>query len=81
MSDPSLQLASFLARAERLLARIEPLLPPASAEPDWNSAVAFRWRKHGTARYLQPVTRPSTIRLEDLQDIDEQKSRIDANTR
>ena len=81
MSDSSLQLASFLARAERLLARIEPLLPPASAEPDWNSAVAFRWRTHGTARYLQPVTRPSTIRLEDLRDIDEQKSRIDANTR
>ena len=81
MSDSSLQLASFLARAERLLARIEPLLPPASAEPDWNSAVAFRWRTHGSARYLQPVTRPSTIRLEDLRDIDEQKSRIDANTR
>ena len=81
MSDTTLQLASFLARAERLLARIEPLLPPASTEPDWNAAIAFRWRKHGSARYLQPVRRPSAIRLEDLQDIDDQKARIDANTR
>ena len=31
--------------------------------------------------YLQAVSRPSTIRLQDLHDIDEQKTRIDANTR
>jgi predicted AAA+ superfamily ATPase len=30
---------------------------------------------------LVPVTRPSTIHLADLKDIDEQKARIDANTR
>ena len=81
MSDTSLQLAAFLARAERLLERLEPLLPPASPLPDWNVAIAFRWRKRGAARYLQPVPHPSHIRLQDLQDIDEQKARIDANTR
>ena len=81
MSDIPLQLASFLAHAERLLERIEPLLPPASPLPDWNAAIAFRWRKRGSARYLQPVPRPASIRLQDLQDIDEQKERIDANTR
>ena len=80
MSDTTLQLASFLAHAERLLERLEPLLPPASPVPDWNSATAYRWRKRGSARYLQPVPRPSTIRLRDLQDINEQKARIDANT-
>ena len=80
MSDTTLQFAAFLAHAERLLARIEPLLPPASPMPDWHAAVAFRWRKRGTARYLQPVAHPSTIRLNDLHDIDEQKARIDANT-
>ena len=74
-------LARFLARAEQLLDRLEPLLPPASAAPDWNSACAFRWRKQANAGYLHPVRKPSDIRLSDLQDIDEQKARIDANTR
>jgi predicted AAA+ superfamily ATPase len=31
--------------------------------------------------YLQPITRLPGIRLSDLQDIDQQKARIDANTR
>lgn len=81
MNLPASQLASFLARAEKLLERIEPLLPPASPEPDWNAAIAFRWRKHGRIGYFQEVPRPAAIRLNDLQDIDEQKARIDANTR
>lgn len=81
MNLPASQLASFLARAEKLLERIEPLLPPASPEPDWNAAIAFRWRKHGRIGYLQEIPRPAAIRLNDLQDIDEQKARIDANTR
>ena len=81
MSDPSLQFARFLARAEKLLERIEPLLPPASAAPDWDAAIAFRWRKHGRTGFLQAIKHPAPIRLQDLHDIDEQKSRIDANTR
>ena len=81
MSDPIPQLASFLARAERLLERLEPLLPPASPLPDWSAAIAFRWRKRGHAGYLQAISRTSAIRLKDLRDIDEQKARIDANTR
>ncbi len=80
MSDPALLLASFLARAEKLLERIEPLLPPASPTPDWNSAIAFRWRKHGNSGYLQGINHPSAIQLSDLQDIDEQKARINTNT-
>ena len=81
MTDPTQQLASFLARAEKLLERLEPLLPPASKAPDWASATAFRWRKQGNSGFLQAVVRPSTMRLDDLQDIDEQKARIDANTK
>jgi predicted AAA+ superfamily ATPase len=81
MSTTPSPLASFLERAEHLLARLEPLLPPASSEPDWQAAVAFRWRKRGAARYLQPLPRLSAIRLADLHDIDDQKARIDANTR
>lgn len=74
-------LASFLTRAEKLLDRIEPLLPPASPEPNWNSAIAFRWRKHGRFGYLQAILRPVAIHLDDLRDIDEQKARVNANTR
>ena len=81
MSDPLSPLASFLERAERLLERLEPLLPPASPVPDWDAAVAFRWRKRGPARYLQPLPRVSPIRLADLRDIEAQKARIDVNTR
>ena len=81
MSNPTPQLASFLARAERLLDRLEPLLPPASPVPDWASAVAFRWRKRGALGYLLPIHRLSTIQLGDLHDINEQKTRIDTNTR
>ena len=74
-------LNQFLARAERLLERLEPLLPPASPAPDWNAAAAFRWRKRGGVGFLQAIAQPATIRLADLQDIDEQKARIVANTR
>ena len=81
MSDPFLQLASFLARAEQLLDRIEPLLPPASPIPDWRLASAFRWRTRRGAGYLQPIVRLPAIRLGDLHDIDDQKARIDLNTR
>ena len=80
-SDPNPQLTRFLVRAEKLLERIEPLLPPANSAIDWNAALAFRWRKHGRTGYLHPITRLAPIRLADLHDIDEQKARIDANTR
>ena len=80
-SDSNPQLTRFLARAEKLLERVEPLLPPASSAMDWDTALAFRWRKHGRAGYLHPITRLAPIRLADLHDIDEQKTRINANTR
>lgn len=81
MHPPIDQLASFLARAEKLLERLEPLLPPVSQAPDWSAAQAFRWRKTGGAGYLQAIPKLPAIRLRDLQDIDDQKARIDANTR
>ncbi len=81
MDDPFRQLSQFLIRAQRFLDRVEPLLPPPSRHPDWHAATAFRWRTHRGGGYLQPIVRLPTIRLGDLHDIDEQKSRIDANTR
>ena len=81
MTDLDRQLERFLTQAELMLKRLDPLLPPLSPAPDWDSAFAFRWRRHGTSGFLQAVRRPSPIRLADLCDIDEQKARIVANTR
>jgi len=75
------ELTDLLSRAERVLERLETLLPGAAVAPDWNAAVAFRWqRRHGRAA-LRPVRVPHHIRLSDLQDVDAQKTRIDRNTR
>ena len=71
----------FLVRAEALLTRIEALLPPAINAPDWDAAVAFRWIKRNGRGHLRSVGKPHQIRLEDLCGIDEQKMRIEQNTR
>ena len=76
------ELARFLQRAEQLLERIESVLPAAPVAPDWRGAVAFRWRKGANGRgWLQAVAHPHPMRLRDLKDIDDQKARVDANTR
>ncbi|TYC54600.1 ATP-binding protein [Zoogloea oleivorans] len=74
-------LTHFLTRAEQLLERLERLLPTAPAAPDWHASTAFRWRRKGNAAALQPIPRPHQIRLDNLQDIDDKKERIVANTR
>ncbi len=74
-------LSRFLARAEALLARVEALLPAPLPAPDWQAAVAFRWQKRNGRGHLQAVRKPHHIRLKDLQGIEEQKARIEQNTR
>lgn len=71
----------FLARGEALLKRVEALLPPSTEAPDWSAAVAFRWIKRHGRGHLQAVRKPHHIRLKDLCGIDEQKARIEQNTR
>ena len=75
------RLEELFDRADRVLARLENLLPGTQPPPDWNAAVAFRWRKRGTQGWLQPVAKPHPIRLADIETVDEQKARIVANTR
>jgi predicted AAA+ superfamily ATPase len=81
MIDTLRQIERFLVRAEQLIDRLTPLLPPADVAPDWQAALAFRWRTRRGSGYLQPIARLASIRLADLQDIDAQKARIEANTR
>jgi predicted AAA+ superfamily ATPase len=77
MKDPVSRIAD---RLDELVQRLEGLLPPASAAPDWNASTAFRWRKGVRGSYLEAVRHPHTIRFADLQDIDEQKKRLRENT-
>ena len=71
----------LLSRVDILLDRFERILPLPAADPDWSSSVAFRWRKSNGRGALVAVAHPHRIRLDDLQDIDTQKSQIDRNTR
>ena len=75
------RLAALLDQAERVLGRLERLADPQVAQPDWDAAVAFRWRRRGGQAWLQPVPRPAVIGFDDLQGIDEQKARLERNTR
>src|SRR5512143_1071887 len=75
------KLNNLLHQAERLLSRLETLLPPAPPEPDWENCAAFRWRKRGERGYLQPVGHPHRLRLQDLQCIDRKKAELERNVR
>jgi uncharacterized protein len=73
-------LDALLARAERVLARLEAVLPHSPAEPDWSASIAFRYRKRAGSGVLEPVRHVATIRLADLKEIDAQKERLARNT-
>ena len=76
------ELEQFLINAERVLARVEALLPAAPATVDWTAAKAFRWRVGRDGRgHLHPVLHPSHISLNDLHNIALQKEQIEQNTR
>ncbi|MCC7040768.1 MAG: ATP-binding protein [Burkholderiales bacterium] len=81
MSPEAIDLAHLVARAEAVLTRVEALLPPPVPDPDWRKITAARWRKRGGRGYLQGVAHPHTIRVSDLVAVDDQRQRIDANTR
>jgi uncharacterized protein len=74
---------AIATRLEALLARLEPVLPPAAAPKDW-SALAYRWRTRdylgGPRGRLEPVTRVARIVPADLQHVDRQKQALLSNT-
>ena len=73
-------LQDFLRRAEAVLTRLEPMLPPPRREPDW-SAQAFRWHRQGLAGWLEAVRDPHTVELARLTQVDSQREQLLANTR
>ena len=71
----------LIERAEQLIARIESALPQPLAAPDWSAAIAWRYRKRSSGHgALEPVRHVAAMRLEDLQEIDGQKEKIQRNT-
>lgn len=71
----------LIERAGELLARIEAILPQPLGAPDWNAAIAWRYRKRSSGHgALEPVRHVSQIRLDDLQEIEPQKEKIQRNT-
>ena len=69
---------------ERILERLDQLLPPPAAPTAWDASTAFRWRssgRRGAPGYLQPVRQVHKIRLADLRGIDPQIEKVEQNTR
>lgn len=73
-------LEKLIERIDRVLQKAELILPQTLLRPDWQAAIAFRWRKRGSLGSLEEVLHPHRIRLEDLKGIDEQKALVDQNT-
>ncbi len=70
-------LATLIPRIERLLDRLD--TPAAASGLDWKKVRAARWAAQ--ASVLKPILHPQRVALRDLLEIDEQKQRVDANTR
>jgi predicted AAA+ superfamily ATPase len=72
----------LIARAEQVLGRLEAILPAPLSPPDWNEAIAWRYRcrSNGAGR-LEPVRHVSGLDLCELREIDAQKEKIERNTR
>ena len=80
MPNTAVDLSALLTRAESMLARLEAWLPAAPPATDWQ-ATAYRWRKRGDTGWLEAVAHPHVIEATHLTGIDEQKQRIEQNTR
>jgi predicted AAA+ superfamily ATPase len=76
----AVDLQQFLDRADALLGRIEAMLPQTSANTDWTKSTAFRWRKRNGLGRLEPVNHVATIALDNLRNVDRQRSVIQRNT-
>jgi len=70
----------LIERAEQLVARIESVLPQPLGAPDWSQAVAWRYRKRASGHgVLEPVRHIASMSLDDLQEIDDQKEKMQRN--
>ncbi len=70
----------LVERAEQLITRIESVLPQPLTAPDWTQAVAWRYRKRASGHgVLEPVRHIAPMALHELQEIDDQKEKMQRN--
>ena len=74
-------ISSLVERAQALVGRLEKLVPGELPATDWKASTAFRWRKRARGTAIEPVINVHRIELKDLRGIDEQKQRVEDNTR
>ena len=71
----------LIAQAERLLTRLEAVVPQPLAAPDWQAAIAWRYRKRANGHgALEAVRHVAPMDLAHLREIDGQKEKIRRNT-
>ena len=76
----STTLEQLLDKVSQLVDRIETVLPQPLGAPDWSQAVAWRYRKRASGHgVLEPVRHVATMSLDDLQEIDDQKEKMQRN--
>lgn len=75
------ELAILLARANEVLARVEPWLPPPPPRIDWKATLACRWRRGPVQGWLQPISQLNCPPWGALKGIDEQKRAVERNLR
>ena len=67
---------------EKILERLEQILPPPPPPTDWKASIAFRWRRGVRGEgWLRPVRHVHRMRLADLQGIGAQIAKVEQNTR
>jgi predicted AAA+ superfamily ATPase len=75
------RLLDFLQRADSLLTRLEPLLPPPRPPIHWDQCLAARWQREGRGGYLKGLQVGLDTRLDDLVGVDAQREQLTRNTR
>jgi predicted AAA+ superfamily ATPase len=68
-------------RLKRVLAALEPLLPPPARPIDWSACHAANWHRSTFAGTMEPVPSIEAIHLDDLLGIEPQKRALEENTR
>ena len=77
----STAIEKLLERAVLMMERIERVLPQPLSEPNWDEAIAWRYRKRASGHgVLEAVRHVSDMNLADLQEIDGQKEKLQQNT-
>ncbi|MES2941035.1 MAG: ATP-binding protein [Pseudomonadota bacterium] len=75
------KIEQLIARATALVDRIEAVLPQPLTAPDWNAAIAWRYRKRASGHgVMEPVRHVGAIGLDDLKEVEPQKEKIQRNT-